>query len=230
MRGIIKNLLIAVALLPLVVSAQVSTSPTSIAGMDPYANLTAISATKVNVLYIGLDNPITIAVCDVKCNKISATIDNGSMVQQADGSWIVKVTGGLTAKISVFVEKDGRNQLFKEQSFRVLRVPNPVACLNGVTSGSIAKAAIVGNPVLSAILPNFLFEGINFSVTSYTFSVIDSKGGIKSFKITGTSLDRSSLEALNKASVGDKLAFENIKVVGPDGATRMIERMELVIE
>jgi hypothetical protein len=88
----------------------------------------------------------------------------------------------------------------------------------------------MGNPVLSAILPNFFFDGINFSVTSYTFSVIDSKGSIKSFKITGTSLDRGSLEAINKASAGDKLAFENIKVVGPDGATRMIERMELVLE
>lgn len=85
----------------------------------------AIALDKMNVLYIGVDNPVTIAVPNVASDKIFVNIDNGS-ITGSNGKYVVHVTKVGIASIQVGTIKNDRKELLAEQVFRVKMMPDPV--------------------------------------------------------------------------------------------------------
>jgi hypothetical protein len=85
----------------------------------------AIALDKMNVLYIGVDNPVTIAVPNVPADKVFVTIDNGT-ITGSNGKYLATVTQPGTTTIRVGTIKNDRKELLTEQVFRVKMMPDPV--------------------------------------------------------------------------------------------------------
>jgi hypothetical protein len=85
----------------------------------------AIALDKMNVFYIGIDNPITIAVPNIPSDKLLVTINNG-LIKGSNGKYIVRVATLGEATITVATIKDDRKVLLSTQTFRVKRIPDPV--------------------------------------------------------------------------------------------------------
>lgn len=51
----------------------------------------SISPDMMNVLYIGVDNPLTIAVAGVDVKNINVRINNGSIIKVSPGKYIARV-------------------------------------------------------------------------------------------------------------------------------------------
>ena len=89
----------------------------------------SVSADAVKVLYIGLDNPISVSGGNVGDERITFNINNGSFTKDKPGHYIVRPGKPGTADITLSI--DGKPQVFP---FRVKNVPDPVAMV-GASKG-----------------------------------------------------------------------------------------------
>ena len=95
-----------------------------------------VSPTKMNVFYKGVDNPVDVSVPGFSADKIKPSISNGSITRASGGGYIVKVSKGTTANISVTAElPDGGTKRLGPAEFRVKSVPNPTPYFAGKSIG-----------------------------------------------------------------------------------------------
>jgi gliding motility-associated protein GldM len=189
----------------------------------------SVSAEKMNVLYIGLDNPIKIAIGDAKPGSISASMTNGSLTASGQGTYIAKPTAPGEATITARGTNSAGGSVGGEAKFRVMRVPDPVPTLGGtLKGGKIQKGPIAAQSGLVALLENFAFDA-RFNVISYDF-VLSTKGEILSVRdVKGPMLDSQVKNLLNRAQPKDYVLFDNIRVSGPDGTNRKLATLAFEI-
>ncbi len=133
-----------------------------------------VAPLKMNVFYIGVDNPVSISAAGLSKDQINPVISMGKLKKNGD-EWIVRIDkkpkGVNTATVSASSEIDGERMALGKSEFRVKRVPSPSAEIAGLTDGKIDKNVLLAN---SAIIPNqkdFEFD-IYFVINSYTFATI----------------------------------------------------------
>ncbi|MCC7533496.1 MAG: gliding motility protein GldM [Bacteroidia bacterium] len=188
--------------------------------------LAVISATKMNVVYIGLDNPISVSVPGYAAAEVTPVIEpaNGGTLRKdpSTGQYLLKVTGSA-AKIKIIcsVKDKGTNTTKRmgEAEYRVRKVPDPQPALGTLSvSGGQPAAILKSQTVLRAAMTGFAFEGLNYIPYEFDFIMIP-KRGVQAIheKGKGQALSQSMIGAINKAQKGDKIMFTSIKVKGPDG-------------
>jgi gliding motility-associated protein GldM len=181
---------------------------------------TTISATKMNVFYLGIDNPVDISAPGVAKDQISASITNGRITKTAEG-WSVRPGKVGTANINVTAEVDGNRKNMGSMEFRVMQIPTPIAQIGGQGSGAIRKVALSAASGIRADLDGFLFD-ISVTVSSYTFAYVQANGLIDEVKVSGNRFTPEVKQKFSALSRNSKVFFEDIKVKMPDGTTRTL--------
>lgn len=197
------------------------------------ASATSISADKMNVLYVALQNPITISAAGVPAEKIQASISGGggTITKKGPGEFVVTVSSTGKAVINVSAEIDGKVKSLNSKEFRVKQIPDPVMKV-GFNKGNTMKAAefkVQGG--LRADLEDFLFEGVKYAVVGYRMG-IDSKGREYAEGESTSEYwpNKSDIQgAIRAAKPGDLIYFDNIKVKGPDGRVRSMQNFNIKI-
>ena len=192
------------------------------------ANSVVVSPTAMNVLYLGIENPIDISVPGVGGDKIRASMQNGTITKGQvknskgeffPGTWVAQPTvEGQVAQIVVSTENNGKYQQVGSMPFRVRRVPNPVGEFAQKQEGEVTKGEILLQQGVFAVLKDFDFD-LKFNVTEFTFTYED-KGFYSTEKSTSNRITDAQKVLLNKLTRGKKLYIENIKAVGPDKKVR----------
>lgn len=190
-----------------------------------------VSATKMNVLYIGVDNPIKVSAPGVQADQVNATLaGNGSLTPRGNGEYIARVRGGTTCKINVSATIDGRATSMGSMDFRIKKIPNPTGGAVGQTSGGRApmNAFRPGAFVFARNDPNFEFEA-NFNVTRFQVRV-DDKGNTITKPANGNKITAEQFAAIQKLRPGGTVVFEKIVAVGPDGDPRNLPPVVITIQ
>ena len=187
-----------------------------------------VAATKMNVLYIGVDNPISISAPGVSAEALKPSISGGSLTKSADG-YIAKVeSGSKTATISVSAEIEGENKALGKMDFRVKRVPDPVAYM-GTNKGAfnLGKNEIMAQSGIIPVLENFDFD-LKFTIIGFEMSTL--AGG---FVVTEVSTDNKITDKMKavwgKLNKGSKIYIEKIKAKGPDGSVRELGSISIKV-
>ncbi len=170
-----------------------------------------ISPTKMNVFYIGVDNPVSISVPGFAANKVYASISGGSIVEKnkAKGEYIVKVSKRGKVVVSVMAtDENGKRVPIGKQEFRVKKVPDPVAKVAGKTSGSVVKSKLATASNVLAEMENFDFE-MKAIVTGFTVSA-NIGGYEQSKKSTSYKITPDQRAIIKKAKRGTRVTFERI--------------------
>jgi len=188
---------------------------------------TTISATKMNVFYLGLDNPIDISAPGVAKDQIQASVTNGTL-RKAPQGWIVRPSKLGTSKVSVTANVDGNTQAMGSMEFRVKQVPTPIAMIGGQSSGTIRKVALSATSGIRADLENFDFD-VSVVVDSYTFSYIQDNGLIAIIKAKGNRFTPEVKQKFQSLSRNSKVFFEDIRVKMPDGSTRTLPPVNFTV-
>lgn len=194
-----------------------------------------ISATKCNVFYKGLENPVEVSVSGYPKENISVNITGGASIRAAgNAGYIVTVPQSVTSKevsISVSVRTDEGVRSLGTKTFNVLNVPPPTILVSNYKDGAqVPKAAITRNPKLSARLESdfFPFEGINYSIAKYDF-IYTVRGVARSVSVTGDAFNSEVLSEVQKMGAGSQLTFSNIFYNGPSG-TRQTNGITVIIK
>jgi gliding motility-associated protein GldM len=184
------------------------------------ASSLSVSADKMNVLFIGLDNPISIAAGGVPAEDISASISQGSLAKHGTGEYTARVTKVGDATVHVTAKMADGVKTLGDMKFRVMRVPDPVAEVGGSKGGRMSSAAFRVQQGVAAVLENFYFDA-KFEVTHFTIG-FDGTGFTDYLEKTANSaLFTSDIRALmQRCKPGTRVFIDEIRAKGPDGTTR----------
>ena len=122
-----------------------------------------IAATKMNVMYSGLDNPISISAPGYTPDEISVRVTGGTLkvVNKAKGEYELK-PHSVKEEVHVYatVMKDGKSMELCNKNYRVKPTPDPKLKVGGVYSGGkIGRGELFAAGKLEAEMPDFDFEG-----------------------------------------------------------------------
>jgi gliding motility-associated protein GldM len=174
------------------------------------------AAEKMNVLYAGLENPISVSA-SVSAEKVSISLSDGSQTKIGPGKYNVTVPEsavGKTVTITIIADVGGKQQTMGSNTFRVKRVPDPVAMLSGKFKGGgkAAKADLTINPFVSASLGDDFVYDLRWAVNSFNVTFVEK--GIESAPIscTGNQFSETVKSKINSSPAGTVIYFSEIRV------------------
>jgi len=190
-----------------------------------------VSPTKMNVLYIGVDNPMEISFPGVGQNDVTAAL-NGAGTLKKDpanpASYIANVTGVGKCQIAVTAKIDGKPTGMGEKEFRIKRIPDPIPSLGGkLFGGNSQPGAIKAQSGVVALLKDFDFDA-RFNVISFQM-VFSSKGEIFKKEVQGPLFNADMKALIDRAKPKDIIFIDEIKVVGPDKQPRKLGQIAFTI-
>lgn len=194
-----------------------------------------VSPTKMNVIYIGVDNPVSISVPGVADQNVVATASGAGLKLKRDskggaGKYIATAKAQGIAKISVSAKLDEKKNIpMGSFEFRVKRVPDPVAMIGGKKGGSINKSVLAAQSSVNSIMENFDFE-LFFRVKSFRMTLIRRGKDPIEMDARDSRLTADMKRAIRSAGPGSKVYFEYIKASGPDGTTRSLSSVNFVLQ
>lgn len=179
----------------------------------------SVSATKMNVVYAGIDNPI--AIGGGVGGEISATATGASLTRTGNGTYNLRVSGGAN-EVVVHVSSQGSS--LGSMKFRVKELPKPTAKIDNVGSdGKVTKGALLAANMVRAEMKDFDFEGVHYDVTGYTVKYRTKAGTTKEEKVTGSRFNETLKSVFNSANAGDIYVFTAIRVRGNDNKEKVLD-------
>ncbi len=204
--------------------------------MEPSAT---ISATMMNVLYAGIDNPISISVPGVSNAGVSASMTNGTLTRSGD-RWVARPAKiGENAKITVTASIDGQSLTVGTTEFRVRKLPDPSPFIRYTdaqgnpatyTGGGrgLPKAVIASAPGLGAAIDDGVLN-IPFEVVSFETLFFDSMGNAMPEVSDGANFSARQQSRFKSLKRGQRFFISRVKAKGPDGITRDISPIEVIV-
>ena len=177
----------------------------------------SVSATKMNVVYRGIDNPI--AVGGGVGGEISATASSGTLTKTGNGTYNLRP--GEAAEVTINVTSAGSS--LGSMKFRVKDLPKPEAVIRNVVNGLVSKGALLAANRVEAEMKDFDFDGVHYDVVGYTFRYKTKSGTTKEAKANSGAFTDEIKNAINQSNVGDMFVFTAIQVRGNDGKTKTLE-------
>lgn len=162
-----------------------------------------LSADKMNVMYRGLENPISGSVLGADNSKVSLTAQGATVKSAGPGKW--NVVPGATSTVKLTISAPGpKGVQSKSFDFRVKPVPPPKGLIRGRDVVNLPVSSIP-NQLVTAAIPDFDFP-VTFNVTSFLLKV-PGRGAIP---ITGNDLSAAQA-AVRNLRPGDVVYLYNIK-------------------
>jgi len=190
----------------------------------PRPNSATISADKMNVVYRGVENPMTISFAGVPANKVRASAPGLSPA--GAGKYMMRPQSGREVKITVTGTLDDGSTASDSKTFRIKDLPKPIGAFNGQVGNAKLPRNNVEIGKLSADFGDDFDFQLPLNVTSFTMKV----PGKPSVNCTGNRLSSAAKSALRSAKRGDIVQFINIKAKAPNNPIRIKTVTPVVIE
>ena len=150
----------------------------------------------MNVVYIGVENPLTISIPGIPDNKVRASATG---LRRTRGSkYILTPSGGGR---EVIIRASGTlpdGQVVSSQSkFRVKGLPNPTCQIAGKTGSISLPKGAIGKQTVVAIFKDFDFD-LPLSVLGYTLSA----PGLPAIEVTGNKFNNDARGLINRVRSG----------------------------
>ena len=181
-----------------------------------------VAAEKMNVLYIGVPNPLSVSAPGIPKDKLRVSMSGGS-VSGSGGSFTARVSSPGTVNVTVSGEASpGKTQVLGSTLFRVKRIPDPKTVFGGKSGGSTSAANLKGQERVFAKLENFEFDA-NFSIQRFNLVIIKPRQDPILLSTSGNELSGAMRSAMSTITPGTRVIFTNVIATGPDGAQRGLD-------
>ncbi len=177
-----------------------------------------VSPDKMNVLYIGVPNPLSISAPGVPASSVKVSMSGGS-ISGSGMHYTANVREVGTAKVTVSGEK---GMILGSSEFRVKRIPDPKFSFAGKSGGTTSAANIRAQDYVFAKLENFEFDA-KFNVTHFTLMVIKPRQDAIIIPGSGSTLSAQMHQVLGTVIPGTTVVFKDITAIGPDGTPRYLD-------
>ncbi|WP_410878859.1 gliding motility protein GldM [Myroides sp. DW712] len=171
----------------------------------PKPNSANISADKMNVVYRGVTNPMTISFAGISDDKVVASAPGLSKGGKA-GQYNMRPQAGREVTINVTGKLPDGTSVSDKKVFRIKDIPAPRGTVRGEygAKGPKSNLEVV---TIGAKLEDFDFE-LGLTVTGFVLQV----PGQPSVVVQGNRMNDRAKAAISKARLGDVVVISDIKV------------------
>ncbi len=166
-------------------------------------NSATISADKMNVVYRGVSNPMTISFAGVADNNVSASATG---LRRSSGSSYVMIPGsGREVSINVSGTLPDGSKVSDSKQFRIKDIPSPVGTVRGESDIIKMQRNTLKIADIGASLPDFDFD-LDLRVTGFKIKV----PGKPTVAVSGHKLNSQAAALLNQAARGETIQIFDI--------------------
>jgi len=187
----------------------------------PKPNSATISADKMNVVYRGVKNPMTISFAGIADNNVNASAQGLSRV--AGSKYVMDATRiqGREVTINVTGKLDGTT-VSDKATFRIKDLPKPTGTVRGEDGSLNMQRNSLEISTIGAKFDDFDFE-LPLRVTGFKFKV----PGQPTIDVNGNKLDSRAKPALTKARRGEGVQIFDIEAKA-DGVSVILKKVSPV--
>lgn len=169
------------------------------------SNSSVVSADKMNVVYRGLPNPISIAVPN--CKSFTATAQGLSKV--SEGKYILIPGSGLETIIILDIILNDGSSIKEEHKFRIKNSPR----ISGAINGLICNQSIIlmckeelKNATISIDFPKDFFYELKFNLKQFVVKI-----GNQNIVIIGTKFNKKAIDIIEKLPLNSIFEIQDLK-------------------
>ncbi|GGZ72677.1 type IX secretion system motor protein PorM/GldM [Algibacter mikhailovii] len=169
-------------------------------------NAATISADKMNVVYRGVKNPMTISFAGIPDNKVNASASG--LARSSGSSYVMDATKVKGREVTINVTgtlPDGR-KVSDNAKFRIKDLPKPTGTVRGEDGALKMQRNSLKISTIGAKFDDFDFE-LPLKVTGFKFKV----PGQPTINVKGNKLDSRAQKALAKAKRGSGVQIFDIE-------------------
>lgn len=191
------------------------------------AQQVAVALDKMNVFYIGVPNPVTIAVENTDCKDISIEAEGCNITEEKSipCHYVITVLKPGKVAVNVFKKAGGGKVKVGTQEFRCKYIPDPVARISGMKWGDVLCLSLFKRQEgIILAMDNFDFD-LRIAVDAYTITIVRNNETIFEKKCSGGRFDSETIQQFQKLKAGDRVIISEIKFHRPDGSIRVLEQV-----
>ncbi len=166
-------------------------------------NAAVISADKMNVVYRGVENPMTISIPGISDNLVNASAPG---LRKASGSkYILNPGTGREVTITASGTLPDGQRISTPTVFRIKDIPRPSGTISGQTDQIKLPRRNVEIATIGAVLEDFDFD-LKLVVNEFKFKV----PGQPTVLVSGNKLNNNAKNALRRAKRGETIQIFDI--------------------
>ncbi len=185
-------------------------------------NAALIAADKMNVVYRGVANPMSISIPGIPDNKVSA---NATGLSRKSGSKYVMTPGkGRTVTITASGKLPDGQSVSSKSEFRIKDIPRPNGSIRGETNTAKMPRKNLEIATVGALLEDFDFD-LNLAVSGFKIKI----PGQPTVVVRGNKLNGSAKSALKRAKRGDAVQIFDIEAYITNNKTYKLKKVSPVV-
>lgn len=181
-----------------------------------------LSADKMNVMYRGLENPVTGSILGADNSKLSLSAPGAVVKNTGKGKWDVIPSTGNVVKLTLSGTDPTGKSVSQVFEYRIKGVPRPQGQIRG-KAVNFMPAASIPNQVVAATLPDFDFP-VSFTVNSFILKIPGRAGTM----IQGSSLSAAE-GVLRGLRPGDVVQIYDIQATATGLGNQRLKEISPVI-
>ncbi len=190
-----------------------------------FPNEAVIAADNMNVLYIGMENPISVSVPGEKLEDITISCSDGADVRMVKFGHYIAVAYPKAKDVYITTMVKGMYKGYTH--FRVKSVPKYYALLGNLATGAASlKDVLKQDTVFAGFGDDLPFEGMNYIITKFNFVYTPSSklhtpadsAASGYFTVTGQMVTPQIKEYIKNAKTGDLIQLNGFEAVGSNKA------------
>jgi gliding motility-associated protein GldM len=170
----------------------------------PRPNSATIAADKMNVVYRGVENPMTISFAGIPDNKVNASAPGLRKV--GDGKYVMNPGSGREVNIKVSATLDDGSPVSDSKLYRIKDIPKPTGTIGGQDGMVKLPKRNVEIGTVGAKLDDFDFD-LPIQVQSFKIKV----PGQPTVVVQGTKMNAQAKGVITRARPGDIIQIFDIK-------------------
>ncbi|ARV16404.1 type IX secretion system motor protein PorM/GldM [Polaribacter sp. SA4-12] len=171
----------------------------------PEPSNAVVSADKMNVVYRGLQNPISVSLPGVSDNNLRVSASGGTLTG-GKGKYSIRPGAGKIATINVSAKLSSGKTVNSKATFRIKDIPAAMGSVRGQYGTVRMPKSGLSNAPIAAGLPDFEFD-LKIKVQSFKIKV----PGQLTIIVNGSKLNAAAKQKLSKAKRGDIINIYGIK-------------------
>lgn len=185
-------------------------------------NAALIAADKMNVVYRGVSNPMSISIPGIPNNKVRASAPG---LKQSSGSkYIMNPGKGRTVTITASGTLPDGQGVSSKSEFRIKDIPRPSGSVRGEAGSIKMPRKNLEVSTVGAMLEDFDFD-LNLKVSGFKFKV----PGQPTVAVNGQKLDSRAKSALKRAKRGDAVQIFDINAFITNNKSYKLKKVSPVV-
>ncbi|MFM1879328.1 MAG: hypothetical protein RLZZ241_2194 [Bacteroidota bacterium] len=185
-------------------------------------NAAVISADKMNVVYRGVANPMTISIPGIPDNKVTARAEG--LTKRSGSNYVMNPGSGRTVTIVASGTLPDGSPINTPTEFRIKDIPRPTGSVRGESGSVSMPKANLEIATIGAMLEDFDFD-LNLDVSGFKFKV----PGQPTVEVNGNKLDARAKAALKRAGRGDAIQIFDIEAYITNNKSYKLKKVAPVV-